>query len=71
MRPETGKVHRACAIRCLSGGVPPGLLVRDKSGDGVVLLLASETGGKLEYDVQLAARFITVKDKKITNFFGF
>jgi DMSO/TMAO reductase YedYZ heme-binding membrane subunit/nitrite reductase/ring-hydroxylating ferredoxin subunit len=61
MRPATGKVHRACAIRCLSGGVPPGLLVRDKSSDGVVLLLASETGGKLEYDVQLAARFITVK----------
>ena len=27
MRPATGKVHRACAIRCLSGGVPPGLLV--------------------------------------------
>ena len=61
MRPATGKVHRACAIRCLSGGVPPGLLVRDKSGDGVVLLLAAETGGRLEYDVQLAARFITVK----------
>ncbi len=61
MRPATGKVHRACAVRCLSGGVPPGLLVRDKSGDGVVLLLAAETGGKLEYDVQLAARFITVK----------
>jgi hypothetical protein len=26
MRPATGKVHRACAIRCLSGGVPPGRL---------------------------------------------
>lgn len=61
MRPATGKVHRACAIRCLSGGVPPGLLVRDKSGDGVVLLLAAEGEGKLVYDVQLAARFIKVK----------
>lgn len=61
MRPATGKVHRACAIRCLSGGVPPGLLVRDKSGDGVVLLLASDTGGKLDYDVQLAATYIKVK----------
>ncbi len=40
MRPATGKVHRACAIRCLSGGAPPGLLVRDDQGNGMALLLA-------------------------------
>jgi hypothetical protein len=40
MRPATGKVHRGCAIRCLSGGAPPGLLVRDDQGNGVALLLA-------------------------------
>ena len=60
MRPATGKVHRACAIRCLSGGVPPGLLVRDGSGDGVVLLLAGSQGDTLKYDVQLAGTFIEV-----------
>lgn len=61
MRPATGKVHRACAIRCLSGGVPPGLLVRNQGGDGVVFLLAGSDGKKLEYDVQLAGTFIDVE----------
>jgi DMSO/TMAO reductase YedYZ heme-binding membrane subunit/nitrite reductase/ring-hydroxylating ferredoxin subunit len=63
MRPATGKVHRACAIRCLSGGVPPGLLVRDGSGDGIVLLLAGPEGGKLNYDIQLAGTFIDVRGR--------
>ncbi len=60
MRPATGKVHRACAIRCLSGGVAPGLLVRDHGGDGVVFFLAGSGEEKLEYDVQLAGTFIDV-----------
>lgn len=60
MRPATGKVHRGCAIRCLSGGVPPGLLVRDGSGDGMVLLLAGSAGERLDYDIQLAGTFIDV-----------
>ena len=58
MRPATGKVHRACAIRCLSGGVPPGLLVRDSHGDGVVFLLAGSGEEPLRYDVQLAGTLI-------------
>ena len=61
MRPATGKVHRACAIRCLSGGVAPGLLVRNQGGDGVVFLLAGRDGEKLDYDVQLAGTFIDVE----------
>jgi hypothetical protein len=60
MRPATGKVHRACAIRCLSGGVPPGLLVRDSKGDGVVFLLAGFGDEPLRYDVQLAGTLIEV-----------
>jgi len=58
MPPATGTVHRACAIRCLSSGVPPGLLVRDGSGDGVVLMLAGPEGETLKYDTQLAGTFI-------------
>jgi hypothetical protein len=61
MRPATGKVHRGCAIRCLSGGVPPGLLVRDGSGDGVVFLLAGVGDAPLRYDVQLAGTLIAVE----------
>jgi nitrite reductase/ring-hydroxylating ferredoxin subunit len=60
MRPATGKVHRACAIRCLSGGVPPGLLVHDRNGDGVVFLLAGPGDEPLRYDVQLAGTLIEV-----------
>jgi hypothetical protein len=40
MNPGTGKVHRDCAVRCISGGIPPALLVRDSSGNLVTLLLA-------------------------------
>ena len=60
MRPGEGKVHRACAARCLSGGVPPGLLVRSSDGGGAVYYLAGPEGGKLDFDVQWAARKIRV-----------
>jgi nitrite reductase/ring-hydroxylating ferredoxin subunit len=63
MRPATGKVHRGCAIRCLSGGVPPGLLVRDGRGDGVVFLLAGSGDEPLRYDVQLAGTLIEVEGR--------
>jgi nitrite reductase/ring-hydroxylating ferredoxin subunit len=56
MRPATGKIHRACAVRCLSGGVPPGLWVHDDQGNGVVVLLAGPAGLPLSYDVEWAAR---------------
>lgn len=30
MKPGDGKPHRACAIRCIEGGIPPVLMVEDK-----------------------------------------
>jgi len=39
MNPGRGKVHRDCAVRCISGGVPPALLVRDATGTLHTLLL--------------------------------
>jgi len=39
MNPGVLKPHRACAIRCISGGVPPVLLVRDTAGFPVYYLL--------------------------------
>ncbi|MCP3919662.1 MAG: hypothetical protein GY711_29365 [bacterium] len=45
MKPGNLKPHRACATRCISGGVPPVLLVRDHQGHAKYLLLASEAGG--------------------------
>jgi hypothetical protein len=58
MRPATGKVHRGCAVRCLSGGVPPGLLVRDADENGVVVLLIGIDGKPLQFDVGWAARLV-------------
>jgi hypothetical protein len=63
MRPATGKVHRACAVRCLSGGAPPGLLVRDERGSAVVVLLAGVEGRPLTIDPQLAARVLVVRGR--------
>jgi len=44
MNPGQLTPHRACAIRCLSGGVPPVLLVREKDGPAIYLLLVSAEG---------------------------
>jgi len=47
MNPGRGKVHRDCAVRCLSGGIPPGFQVRDRDGRERTLLLASQSGQPL------------------------
>lgn len=62
MRPATGKVHKGCAIRCLSGGVPPGLLLRNPKVDASVLILLSSADGMAPVQVQSewAARTIRV-----------
>jgi hypothetical protein len=39
MNPGNGKVHRDCAARCISGGIPPAFLARDGAGAPRVLLL--------------------------------
>lgn len=45
MKPGSAKSHRACAVRCISGGVPPVLLVRDAEGYATYYLLVDEAGG--------------------------
>lgn len=42
MNPGRLKPHRACATRCLSGGIPPILLVRGEGGPRHLLLVDSE-----------------------------
>ena len=39
MNPGNGKVHRDCAARCLSGGIPPVFATNDFNGSPAVLLL--------------------------------
>jgi hypothetical protein len=51
MNPGEHKVHRDCAVRCISGGVPPAFLARDTSGDSRILLLVGEDGRALGREV--------------------
>ncbi len=47
MNPGAGTVHRECAVRCLSGGVPPIFVARDRRGAFRVFWLAATGGQKL------------------------
>jgi hypothetical protein len=47
MNPGEGKVHRDCAARCLSGGVPPSFVVRGGPANGAVYLLTDNAGAPL------------------------
>lgn len=47
MNQGSGKVHRACAALCISGGIPPALVVNDGKGGRVSMLLVDERGGAL------------------------
>jgi len=44
MNPGVLTPHRACAIRCISGGIPPVLLVRQTNGSVLYFLLVSRDG---------------------------
>jgi hypothetical protein len=39
MKPGFGKPHRSCAVRCISGGVPPILRIKDEKGETNYLML--------------------------------
>lgn len=51
MNPGDGKTHRGCAARCISGGIPPALRVRDAAGAERVLLLVGPAGEPVGRDV--------------------
>ena len=52
MNPGLGKAHRACAIRCISGGIAPVLLVRsEKTGRATYYLLVGEDGEAINDEV--------------------
>ena len=51
MNPGNGKVPRDCAVRCISGGVPPAFIARDAAGETKVLLLVGLDGRALNKEV--------------------
>jgi hypothetical protein len=44
MNPGRLEVHRACALRCIAGGIPPMLFVREDRGKEAHLLLVDAAG---------------------------
>jgi len=51
MKPGSGKVHRACAVRCISSGAPPLLVARDRRGETLHLLLVGRDGQALGKEI--------------------
>ncbi|MFN7948122.1 MAG: hypothetical protein U0Z53_22425 [Blastocatellia bacterium] len=51
MNPGNTKVHRECAVRCISGGIPPMLIVHDAAGSTASLLLVSASGQPVNQDI--------------------
>ena len=51
MNPGNLKPHRACAARCISGGIPPVLCVRDEDGMALYLLLVDLDGSAVNEHV--------------------
>jgi hypothetical protein len=61
MNPGRLEVHRACAIRCISGGIPPLLYTLDEAGREAQIVLVSSTGAPVNGDVLgLVARSVSV-----------
>ena len=46
MKPGDGRGHRACAILCMRGGIPPLLQVTTDDGDERLLLVHGPEGGR-------------------------
>lgn len=47
MNPGNFKTHKACAIRCIAGGVPPLLVTRHTDGSASHYILLDEKGGSV------------------------
>lgn len=51
MKPGSTKPHRACASRCISGGIPPLLVVEDERGTAAYFLLVGADGRAVNAEV--------------------
>jgi hypothetical protein len=60
MNPGNGKVHRACAVRCISGGIPPAFAAKDASGAIRTLLLSGVDSREI---LDLVAEPVTVRGR--------
>jgi hypothetical protein len=51
MKPGKGKIHRSCAVRCISGGIPPVLATTDDNNISQYYLLTDLKGNPINQEV--------------------
>lgn len=51
MKPGYGKIHRSCAVRCISGGIPPMLATTDANNISAYYLITDSKGNALHSEV--------------------
>jgi hypothetical protein len=51
MKPGRGRPHKECAVRCISGGIPPVLRVTSPDGRAVYLSLVGDDGRAVNREV--------------------
>ena len=51
MKPGKGKIHRSCAVRCISGGIPPVFASTDKNNVTSYFLMTDMDGKPINKDV--------------------
>lgn len=51
MKPGFGKIHRSCAIRCITGGIPPIFRITNKEGKSNYALLKGPNGESINLAV--------------------
>lgn len=51
MKPGYGKIHRSCAIRCISGGIPPVLVAQDENNMAKYYLITDAEGKPLHQEI--------------------
>ena len=51
MKPGSGKTHKSCAARCLSGGIPAVFKSTNNNGDNEFYLLLGENGESINQDL--------------------
>jgi hypothetical protein len=51
MKPGKGKIHRSCAVRCISGGIPPVLATTDSNNISQYYLLTDLKGKSINQDI--------------------
>ncbi len=51
MKPGKGKIHRSCAVRCISGGIPPVLATTDENNISEYFLITNLKGQPINQKV--------------------